>query len=42
MTTFAGDPRAAQQAIAEIGLLVWRHAERLGRGSEYGRDLPKD
>jgi beta-lactamase class A len=42
MTTFVGDPRAAERAIAEIGLLVWRHAERLGRSSEYGRDLPRN
>jgi beta-lactamase class A len=37
MTTYAGDERAAEQAIAEIGLLAWRHFERLGSASAYGR-----
>ncbi len=41
MTTYVGDGRAAERAIAEIGALVWRHFERLGRASEYGRDLPR-
>jgi beta-lactamase class A len=40
MTTYVGDGRAAERAIAEIGALVWRHFERLGRASEFGRDLP--
>ena len=37
MTTYAGDERAAEQAIAEIGLLAWRHFVRLGGASAYGR-----
>ena len=37
MTTYAGDERAAEQAIAELGLLAWRHFERLGKASPLGR-----
>src|ERR1044071_5656873 len=37
MTTYAGDERAAEQAIAEIGLLAWRHFERLGKSGPLGR-----
>jgi beta-lactamase class A len=37
MTTYDGDERAAEQAIAEIGLLAWRHFERLGKASPLGR-----
>ena len=37
MITYAGDERAAEQAIAEIGLLAWRHFVRLGSASAYGR-----
>ncbi|HTL05231.1 MAG TPA: serine hydrolase [Gemmatimonadales bacterium] len=40
MITYAGDERAAEQAIAEIGLLAWRHFERLGSGGAYGRRMP--
>jgi beta-lactamase class A len=41
MTTYVGNGRAAERAIAEIGALAWRHFERLGRATEYGRDLPR-
>ena len=40
MITYAGDDRAAEQAIAELGLLAWRHFERLGSGGGYGRKMP--
>lgn len=40
MITYAGDERAAEQAIAEIGLAAWRHFERLGAGGAYGRQIP--
>jgi len=40
MTTYGGNGRAAEHAIAEIGSLVWRYFERVGRASEYGRFLP--
>lgn len=37
MITYAGDERAAEQAISDLGLLAWRHFERLGRGGAFGR-----
>src|ERR1041385_4638946 len=37
MTTYAGDERGAEQAIADIGLLAWRHFERLGKSGPLGR-----
>ncbi|HEV8600796.1 MAG TPA: serine hydrolase [Gemmatimonadales bacterium] len=40
MITYAGDERAAEQAISELGLLAWRHFERLGGGGAYGRRIP--
>ena len=40
MITYAGDERAAEQVIAELGLLAWRHFERLGGGGAYGRRTP--
>jgi beta-lactamase class A len=40
MISYAGDERAAEQAISELGLLAWRHFERLGGGGAYGRRLP--
>jgi beta-lactamase class A len=40
MISYAGDERAAEQAIAELGLLAWRHFERLGSGGAYGRRTP--
>jgi len=40
MITYSGDERAAEQAIADIGLAAWRHFERLGSGGAYGRKLP--
>jgi len=40
MITYSGDERAAEQAIADIGLAAWRHFERLGSGGGYGRKLP--
>lgn len=40
MISYAGDDRAAEQAIAELGLLAWRHFERLGTGAPYGRRVP--
>ena len=40
MISYAGDERAAEQAISELGLLAWRHFERLGGGGGYGRRLP--
>lgn len=40
MITYAGDERAAEQVIAEIGLMAWRHFEKLGRGGAYGRTVP--
>jgi beta-lactamase class A len=40
MITYAGDERAAEQVIAELGVLAWRHFERLGKGGAYGRRMP--
>ena len=40
MLTYAGDERAAEQLIAELGLLAWRHFEKLGSGGAYGRRVP--
>lgn len=40
MITYSGDERAAEQAIADIGLAAWRHFERLGGGGAYGRRMP--
>jgi len=40
MISYAGDERAAEQAIAEIGLAAWRHFEKLGSGGAYGRRMP--
>jgi len=40
MTTYGGDDRSAQRAIAEIGRLAYRFFERLGRSSAYGRSMP--
>ena len=40
MISYAGDERAAEQAISELGLLAWRHFERLGGGGAYGRRMP--
>ncbi|HEV8613269.1 MAG TPA: serine hydrolase [Gemmatimonadales bacterium] len=40
MITYAGDERAAEQVIAELGLLAWRHFEKLGGGGAYGRRIP--
>jgi beta-lactamase class A len=40
MITYAGDERAAEQVIAELGLLAWRHFEKLGGGGAYGRRVP--
>jgi beta-lactamase class A len=40
MITYSGDERAAEQAIADIGLAAWRHFERLGGGGAFGRKLP--
>ncbi len=40
MISYAGDERAAELAISELGLLAWRHFERLGGGGAYGRKMP--
>ncbi|HEY9383580.1 MAG TPA: serine hydrolase [Gemmatimonadales bacterium] len=40
MITYSGDERAAEQAIADIGLAAWRHFERLGGAGAFGRKLP--
>lgn len=40
MITYSGDERAAEQAIAEIGLAAWRHFVRLGGGGAFGRRVP--
>jgi len=40
MISYSGDDRAAEQAISELGLLAWRHFERLGSGGAYGRRMP--
>ena len=40
MISYAGDERAAEQLIGELGLLAWRHFERLSGGGAYGRRLP--
>ena len=37
MTTLAGDERAAEQAIAEVGRAAWESFDRIGRASPYGR-----
>src|ERR1041385_5525837 len=37
MISYSGDDRAAEQAISELGLLVWRHFERLGKSGPLGR-----
>ncbi|MGQ0703633.1 MAG: serine hydrolase [Gemmatimonadales bacterium] len=37
MITYAGDGRAAEQIIAELGLAAWEHFDRIGRSSPYGR-----
>ncbi len=37
MTTLAGDERAAEQAIAEVGRAAWQGFDRIGRASPYGR-----
>jgi beta-lactamase class A len=37
MTTLAGDERAAEQAIAEVGQAAWESFDRIGRASPYGR-----
>lgn len=40
LISYAADERAAEQSIAELGLLAWRHFERLGSGGPYGRRMP--
>ncbi|HEV8150386.1 MAG TPA: serine hydrolase [Gemmatimonadales bacterium] len=40
MISYAGEERAAEQVIAELGLLAWRHFEKLGGGGAYGRRIP--
>jgi beta-lactamase class A len=40
MISYAGEERAAEQAIAELGLLVWQHFEKLAQGGAYGRRIP--
>jgi beta-lactamase class A len=40
MISYSGDDRAAEQAIADLGLLAWRHFEKLGSGGAYGRQMP--
>jgi beta-lactamase class A len=37
MTTLAGDERAAEQAIAEVGQAAFECFDRIGRASPYGR-----
>jgi beta-lactamase class A len=37
MTTLAGNERAAEQAIAEVGFAAWDCFDRIGRASPYGR-----
>lgn len=37
MITYAGDERAAEQTIADLGRAAWEHFERIGRSSPYGR-----
>jgi len=40
MISYSGDDRAAEQAISDLGLLAWRHFEKLGSGGAYGRRMP--
>lgn len=40
LISYAADERAAEQAISELGLLAWRHFERLGSGGAFGRRMP--
>ena len=40
MISYSGDDRAAEQAISDLGLLAWRHFEKLGSGEAYGRRMP--
>jgi len=40
MTTFDADEAAAERAIARIAAAAFRHFDRLGRSSPYGRLLP--
>jgi beta-lactamase class A len=39
MTTYVADERAAEETIADIAAAAYRHFDRLGRSSPYGRGI---